>query len=133
MDLATTIDQRAPFVFITTHRVKPGHLDDVKDLIQRYTAFLEEHDDGLRSHGAYLDEEHQIVDLVQVQTDAASADRHMELIAPWVGPASEHTDTLAVTIFGEPGPVLQTTLESIWATGATVTVHQPDGAGFIRR
>ena len=57
----------------------------------------------------------------------------MELIAPWVGPAAEHTEAVAVTIFGDPGPVVQSTLETVAAAGAEVTVHRPDGAGFTRR
>jgi hypothetical protein len=121
-----------PFVFITTHKVRPGSLDALKALTRDYTAFLDEHDARLVAHSAFLNEDETELSLVQVHPDAASAEHHMRIVEPSIAAAAELTEPEAVTVYGRPGPAVQATLDHLGGVGVPVTVHNGDLGGFTR-
>jgi hypothetical protein len=121
-----------PFVFITTHKVRPGSLDALKALTRDYTAFLDEHDARLVAHSAFLNEDETELSLVQVHPDAASAEHHMRIVEPSIAAAAELTEPVAITVYGRPGPAVQATLDHLGGAGVPVTVRDGDLGGFTR-
>lgn len=121
-----------PFVFITTHKVRPGSLDALKALTRDYTAFLDEHDARLVAHSAFLNEDGTELSLVQVHPDAASAEHHMRIVEPSIVAAAELTEPAGITVYGRPGPGVQATLDHLGGAGVPVTVRDGDLGGFTR-
>jgi hypothetical protein len=122
----------APFVLVTTHRIAPGRHDDLVAATVAYDAFIEANEPRVHAHLAYVDEAGEEVSLVQVHPDAASADRHLQAAAEHIGRGIELTETVAVTVYGEPGPALREALRHNAESGAVVTVMPTGLAGFVR-
>ena len=77
-----------PFVLITTHRIKPGRLDELVVATREYNDFVEANEPLVQAHVAYVDEGGDEISLVQVHPDAESADSHLQLRASTSAAAS---------------------------------------------
>jgi quinol monooxygenase YgiN len=78
----------APFIFIGTHKVKPGKLEEFKAWFANYIdTTVEPNEPRLLSFEAYADPVANVVTVVQVHPDAESMVRHMEVITEHVATA----------------------------------------------
>lgn len=83
-----------PFIFIGTHRVKPGKLDDFKDYFAKFCAStVEPNEPRLLSFQGYGDDSDEVT-VVQVHPDSDSMLTHLSVIG-------EHVET-AMTDYLEP-------------------------------
>ncbi|MGH3367611.1 MAG: hypothetical protein ACRDOY_10445 [Nocardioidaceae bacterium] len=122
-----------PFIFITTHKLQEGQLDEFTAMTERYTQFIEANEPNLMGHFTYLNEDRTEASLVQVHTDAASADRHMQVAAELIGQGVGHTDgNVRIEVYGTPGPLVQKALETNASNGIQVSVKTSGLAGFSR-
>jgi quinol monooxygenase YgiN len=72
----------APFIFIGTHKVKPGKLEEFKAWFADYIdTTVEPNEPRLLSFEAYADPEANVVTVVQVHPDAESMVHHMQVIS----------------------------------------------------
>jgi hypothetical protein len=73
-----------PFIFIGTHRVKPGRLEDFKDYFAKFCSnTVEPNEPRLLSFQGYGDDSDQIT-VVQVHPDSDSMLTHLSLIGEHV-------------------------------------------------
>jgi hypothetical protein len=121
-----------PFVLITTHRVRPGRLDELVAATREYNDFVEANEPLVHAHVAYVDEGRDEISLVQVHPDAESADSHLQLAGEHISRGVELAETVAITVYGDPGPAVRHALEHNAAAGATITVKPARLAGFLR-
>ena len=96
----------APFIFIGTHKVKPGKLEEFQAWFADYCdTTVEPHEPRLLSFQAYADPDANEVTVVQVHPDAESMVHHMSVIGEHVGRA--YADFLERKsrwqIYGTPG------------------------------
>ena len=78
----------APFIFIGTHKVKSGKLEEFKAWFANYIdTTVEPSEPRLLSFEAYADPEANVVTVVQVHPDAESMVHHMEVITDHVSTA----------------------------------------------
>ena len=78
----------APFIFIGTHKAKPGKLEEFKAWFANYIeTTVEPNEPRLLSFEAYADAKANVVTVVQVHPDAESMVRHMEVITEHVATA----------------------------------------------
>jgi hypothetical protein len=56
----------APFVFMTTYRIREGRLEEFTGLAEQYLQFVEAHEPDMVAHFIYLDKDGTEVSLVQV-------------------------------------------------------------------
>ncbi len=83
-----------PFIFIGTHRVKPGKLQDFKDYFATFSAdTVEPNEPRLLSFQGYSDDS-ELITVVQVHPDSDSMLTHLSMIG-------EHVEA-AFTAFLEP-------------------------------
>jgi hypothetical protein len=123
----------APFVFVTTHRVSEGRLEELRTTAARYTQFVEANEPGMLAHCSYLDEDGTELSLVHVHSDAEAADRHMKAAADLISHGVALTDgTVRIEVYGAPGPVLTQALEANAAHGTPVSVKAQNFTGFAR-
>ena len=121
-----------PFVLITTHRIHPEHLTELLEQTEQYDAFVEANEPTLHGHLASIDEDRREISVVQVHTDAQSAERHFEVAGEHIHRLIDLVDTVAIHVFGEPGPRLRQALEANAAAGALVSVKPAAVGGFLR-
>ncbi len=113
----------APFILVTTHRIREGRLDEFTALTEQYLQFVEAHEPDMLAHYAYLDEDRTEVSLVQVHPAAASAERHMQVAGELIGRGIALTEgTTRIEVYGRPGPIVGKAVEANAESGATVSV-----------
>jgi quinol monooxygenase YgiN len=122
----------APFIFITTHKINPGKLDEFRKLSREYEEFVHANEPDLLASYAYLDEHTAEAALVQIHRDAASADRHMKIAAEKISQGLAVTTTLRAEVYGQPLPIVAQALEANAAAGAPVSIKPEVLDGFTR-
>ena len=126
------VGMTAPFVFITTHRIKPESRDEFMTVHRDYVHFVEESEPGMLGHFSYLSADGTEVSLVQVHTDAESADRHLEGIAPRLATVGHLVENTAIEVYGNPGPTVRAALDRNRDAGVVVRVSNQALDGFSR-
>ena len=121
-----------PFVFVTTHRIKPGRLDHFNALHDDYLDFVEAHEPRMLGHHSYLSEDGTTVSLVQIHPDSESAEYHLQIVAPRLAAATEIVENTAIEIYGEPGPAVRAALAHNLDAGVPVRVTSQVLGGFTR-
>ncbi|HET9779049.1 MAG TPA: hypothetical protein VFP81_07170 [Propionibacteriaceae bacterium] len=124
----------APFIFIGTHKVKPGKLEEFKAWFANYIeTTVEPNEPRLLSFEAYADAKANVVTVVQVHPDAESMVRHMEVI-------TEHAATAYVEflergsswqIYGTPRSGVLELVQQLAGDEEAPTSQEPF-AGFTR-
>lgn len=124
----------APFIFITTHRINDGKLQDLLKLNREYVEFLEASDPTLQELHVYMNEQQTELSYVHVFADAGTADGHMQVVGEWIGRGLEITETLRLEVYGgTPGPVLQQALTTQSGLGVPLTIEANHLGGFSRQ
>lgn len=121
-----------PFVFITTHRIKPDRQEQFAALHAEYVRLVEADEPRILGHFSYLNEDGTEVSLVQIHPDAESADQHLELVAPRLASATDVVDNTAIEVYGAPGPAVQAALDRNRDAGVTVRITNQALSGFSR-
>lgn len=124
----------APFIFITTHRINDGKLQDFLKLNREYVEFLEASDPTLQELHVYMNEQQAELSYVHVFADAGTADEHMQAVGEWIGRGLEITETLRLEVYGgTPGPVLQQALTAQSGLGVPLSSKANHLGGFNRQ
>ena len=124
----------APFIFIGTHKVKPGKLEEFKAWFADYCdTTVEPLEPRLLSFNAYANPARNEVTVVQVHPDAESMLHHLSVITEHV--ATAYVDFLEREgrwqIYGTPrGGVLEL-IQQMGGTEGPLTSQEPF-AGFTR-
>jgi quinol monooxygenase YgiN len=127
----------APFVFIGTHKIKPGKREEFKKYFERFsTEVVEPEEPRLHSFYGYAAPDSDYVTMVQVHPDADSMTTHMKVgmehfataYAEYLEPES------TLQIYGDLSEELIRTIAGAAQTdgdGSSVTIREPF-AGFHR-
>jgi quinol monooxygenase YgiN len=124
----------APFIFIGTHRVKPGKLEEFKAWFANYIdTTVEPNEPRLLSFEAYTDRDTNTVTVVQVHPDAESMVHHLEIITEHI--AKAYGDFLeresSWQIYGTPRAGVLQLIQQAAGDEAKPTSQEPF-AGFTR-
>ena len=124
----------APFIFIGTHKVKPGKLEEFQSWFADFCNTIVEPDEPrLLSFQAYADPDANEVTIVQVHPDAESMVHHMSLITEHV--ARAYADFLEREsrwqIYGPPRAGVLEMVQQLAGADTTPTSQEPF-AGFTR-
>jgi hypothetical protein len=122
----------APFIFVTTHTIKPGRLDALEALNAEFAAFVEEHEPLMLGLHAYVSEDGRRLTIIQIHPDAESLDTHLEVAGDRIHQAFELVDNESVDVYGEPAAVARGLLEQIGRAGVRVSRNPRPLAGFAR-
>ena len=121
-----------PFIFIGTHTIKEGKLEDFKQHSQEFCKFVEANEPRLIHFGFYFDEDGTEVTVVQVHPDADSMAFHMQVGREHFIHAYEFLDTTrSLQIYGTPSDALVEQMKQVAPPGVPVIVKS-EFAGFDR-
>ena len=121
-----------PFVFVTTHRIKPGGRQQFTALHREYVRFVEEHEPQMLGHFTYLSEDGTEVSLLQWHADAGSAEQHLDVVAPRLAVVGEVVENTAIEVYGDPGPTVRAALDRNRDAGVAVRITNQVLGGFSR-
>ena len=124
----------APFIFIGTHKVKPGKLEEFEAWFADYCdTTVEPNEPRLLSFNAYTNPYANEVTVVQVHPDAESMVHHMSVISEHVGRA--YADFLEREsrwqVYGTPRAGVLELVQQMSGSDQPVTSQEPF-AGFTR-
>ena len=121
-----------PFIFIGTHTIKEGKLEDFKQYSEELCKFVEANEPRLIHFALYINEDGAEVSVVQVHPDADSMAFHMQVAREHLVQAYEFLDTTrSVEVYGTPGDALLEQLTQASEPGVPVIVKS-ELAGFNR-
>lgn len=121
-----------PFVLVTLHEVRLGHLAEITDLTRRYEQVLAAEEPDLLAFHAHLSDDGRHLALRHVLVDADAAEHHIAVAAPFIAAAAELLRNVRVEVYGEPGPRLQAALDRNAEDGTSVFVLARPLTGFSR-
>jgi quinol monooxygenase YgiN len=123
----------APFIFVTTHTINDGKLDDYLEQNREFVEFLEANEPGLQEFHVYMNDRRTQVTFLFVFPDAEAADVHMQVASEKIGRGLKITETARLEVYGTPGPVLQQALSRNAEMGVPVSVKPNHLGGFSRQ
>jgi hypothetical protein len=122
-----------PIVFISTHRIKQGKLDDFKQLSREITPLLEAGKPQTVFFQAYLNEKGNEVTIVHVFPDADAMDLHFQGADERSEKAYEFIEPHHFEIYGMPSEqVLSGMRQQATRSGSDLIVKPQPLFGFIR-
>ena len=121
-----------PFIFITTHTVKDGRLDDLERITSEFVEFVQTNEPRLLAIGAYINDDRDRLTLVQVHPDADSMDFHLQVAGEKIHQAFQVVDNDSVTVLGAPGEITKALLDEIRAAGVRLSIDPSLLGGFNR-
>jgi quinol monooxygenase YgiN len=124
----------APFIFIGTHKVKPGKLEEFEAWFANYIdTTVEPNEPRLLLFEAYTNPEANVVTVVQVHPDAESMVHHMEVITDHVTTAYANFLERAsqYQIYGTPRAGVLELVQQMDGSDEAPTSQEPF-AGFTR-
>ena len=122
-----------PFIFIGTHRVLEGKLEEFKADAIALAELVETEEQQLLGFNFFLSEDETEVTVVQVHPDAESMLVHMGVAAKAIiKGADEQLETQEIQIFGEPNETVLGMIEQLSQSGVPISVKPVHLVGFTR-
>jgi len=121
-----------PVVFISTHRIKEGKLDDFKRLSREMTPLIEAGKPQTVFFQAYLNEEGSEVTIVHVFPDADGMDLHFQGADERSSKAYEFIQPQRFEIHGTPSDQVLSTMRQAATPGIDLILKPQPLGGFIR-
>ena len=121
-----------PIVFISSHRIKEGKLDDFKRLSREVAPLLEAGQPNTVFFQGYLNEEGTEVTFVWVFPDAEAMDLHFHGADERSAKAYEFIQPQRFEIYGRPSDQVLAMMRREAGTGVGLVVKPQPMGGFIR-
>jgi hypothetical protein len=121
-----------PLIFVTTHTVKEGRLDDLHELNERFVAFAEQHEPRLLALQSYLSDDGTRLTLVQVHPDTDSLEFHLQVAEDLIRASFELVDNERVALYGAAGAATRGLLDHLAEAGVQVEELPRSLGGFAR-
>jgi quinol monooxygenase YgiN len=122
-----------PFIFVGTHKIKEGKLEEFKKHLQELVEVVETNEPRLIAFNLYLDEEGGKLSGVQVHPDAASMEFHLKVVGEHIRDAYDYLEeTESIEVFGQPTDAVLGMLRDAAPPGTPLRVMPIHEAGFTR-
>jgi hypothetical protein len=124
-----------PFIFIGTHRLKEGKLDDFERTFNELVNVVETNEPQMIAFNGYADDTGTEVAVVQVHPGASSMELHMQVVREHITSAYEELleETTSIQVFGELTDAARGMMEHLAGSGVPISVKPYPLGGFTRR
>ena len=120
-------------VYVDTSDVREGALDDLKAGMAELVELVEANEPRLLAYNVYLSSDGTRMTVVHVHSDAASLEKHLELVAPVLRRFVGLVTLSSIHVYGEAGEkVLEQLHEKANLLGRDAVVVDSLHAGFSR-
>jgi hypothetical protein len=122
-----------PFIFIGTHRIREGRLDEFKANAAELAKDVEELEPQLMAFNFFLNEDESEATVVQVHPNADSMLTHMNVVSNHIKKGVEELlETKEIQVYGEPNDEVLGMIEHLSQSGTPISVKSVHLAGFTR-
>lgn len=122
-----------PLIFIGTHKIKEGKLDEYRKTWQSLVDLVESKEPRVIAFNIYVDEEANRVTGVQVHPDAESMGFHMQVVGEEIRDSYQYIEkTESIEIYGEASEALLQGMRQAAPEGTPLRIITTHGAGFTR-
>lgn len=124
----------APFIFIGTHTIKEGVLEEFKAYSRDFVKFVEANEPRLIGFYAYVNDEGTQLTMVQVHPDAESMEFHMQTVSKHIGESFARFlgKTERIDVYGTPSDGVVQMIKQLAGAGVPLTVNADYLGGFAR-
>ena len=123
-----------PFIFIGTHTISEGKLEDFKKQWRELLDVVEVKEPRLIAFNAYVNEDGTELTVVQVHPDAASMELHMQVAREHISEAYQSVleKTERIDVYGKPSDAVLETIRQLAGSGVPLSVKANHLGGFTR-
>jgi len=122
-----------PFIFVGSHRVREGKLEEFRADAAALTGIVEEREPRLLGFNIFLSDDGTEATVVQIHPDADSMLTHMQVAQEHIEKgAAELLDTQEIRIFGPPNDAVLGMIAQLTQEGVPISVQPVHLAGFTR-
>lgn len=122
-----------PFIFIGTHAIKEGKLEEFKETALALVKLVEDLEPRMLAFNFFLNEEETEASIVQVHPDADSMLFHMQVGREHIKKGTEDLlVTKSVQIYGPPNEVVLGMIDELSQSGVPLSV-KPHHLGGVTR
>ena len=121
-----------PIVFVSTHRVKEGKLDEFKEHSRKMIPMIEKEKPGTVFFQSYLNEAGTELTIVHVFPDANAMDLHVQGVDERARDAYEFIEPQHFEIYGAASDEVMSMMRGYARPGIGLTVKPQNMSGFIR-
>ena len=123
-----------PFIFIGTHRLKEGKLQDFEKSFGGLVDVVEANEPRMIAFNGYVNDDGSEVAVVQVHPDAASMEFHMQVVREHITHAYEELleETTSIQVFGELSDAAREMMQQLAGSGVPLSVRSNPLGGFTR-
>lgn len=122
-----------PFIFVGTHKVKDGKLEEYRKLLAELVELVESSEPRLIAFNVYVDEDANRVTGVQVHPDADSMKFHMNVVGEHLRVAYDYIEkTEGIDVFGEAPDDLLEGIRQVTPAGTPPRMVTTPDVGFTR-
>jgi quinol monooxygenase YgiN len=122
-----------PFIFVGTHKIKEGKLDEFRKSLQELVELVETNEPRLIAFNIYVDEDANRVSGVQVHPDAGSMEFHMKVAGEHIRGAYDYIEkTESIDVYGQATDAILGMMRQAAPPGTPLRVMPIHEAGFTR-
>lgn len=121
-----------PIVFISTHKIREGKLDDFRKHIRNGAELMEANKPHTVAFLPYLNEESSEVSIVHVFPDAEAMEEHMEGVGDRAKAAAEFLDFHLLEVYGTPSDSVLQMMQQAPDSGVTFRLRPEHLKGYLR-
>jgi len=120
------------FIFVGTHRIKDGKLEEFKEEAQSLVELVEANEPQLLAFAMFLNQDETEATVVQVHPDADSMLRHMEVANAHIRRSTEVLETKEIQIYGPANDGVLGMISELTQAGVPISVKPTVLTGFTR-
>jgi hypothetical protein len=137
IDTLAQIDEEAPmsepFIFIGTHSLKEGKLEDFEKYEHELVELVEANEPRLIAFHIFLNQDGTQAATVQVHPDADSMEFHMQVLGQKISEAYEFLErTERIEVYGTPSDQVLEMMRQLAGSGVPLSVKVNHLGGFTR-
>lgn len=122
-----------PFIFVSTYTIKEGQLEAYKSWTQGLIEYVEANEPRMVAFNLYLNDQGTEVAAIQVHPDAASMQRHMEVVRQYISQAyGEFLEAPQILLACGEGDDARQMIQLLTAPGFSVVSMSQYLRGFTR-
>ena len=123
-----------PFIFIGTHTIKEGKLEDFKKSCGELVEVVEANEPRLIAFNLYVNQDGTEVTVVQVHPDADSMLFHMQVAREHISEAYQSTleKTERIDVYGKPSDTVLEMISQLAGSEVPLSVKAHHLGGFTR-
>ena len=128
-----------PLIFVSTWKIKEGRLEDYKKFAREFMEHVKAKEPQLIAFNMYFNEDETEMTSIQVHSDAASMDFHLQVLAKVIGEdmiewidRADFLEPKHIEIYGTPSTKLLEVDQPFVDAGIPQSVKPRHFAGFTR-